>query len=312
LSDTDDISSLIFKQTLYVPIARKDLFKAIVNELFELFRPIQVEPMLFYQPAWYFSESAEYMDFSLNPEYFYIWKNISPIEPTQLRKLEKLRTEYKKNAEKIIADTPSYISNGYPFKIHIDVLKTDESGCEIEVECHPFLYYNIVNFKNKVDKLSKRNALLRCERYLKTLATGLKAKEIDRTESDLVKFTEFLGIGRTWMSATYALQLQEVSITMVAQKKGISLERENVKRILNRKIKDKEWSFDLQYQAFTKEVKRLYDIEISSLPRFLRKMRQAVLHEGYTPKEDEKELIISVTIALLKELKKVYEAESRN
>ena len=137
---------------------------------------------------------------------------------------------------------------------------------------------------------------------------GLTAKEI-YSDSNIAKYSGFLGIDRNWMSATIALQLQEVSIFLVAKKKGISLERKNVERILNRKINSNESIFDAQYKAFAKEVKRLYDIGIPSLAMWLRKMRQAVLHEGCNPTEKEKELAISATVHLLKELKKVYEAE---
>jgi len=308
MSETDDISSLIFKRTLHVPIAKKDLFETIKNELFKLFPPINAEPFYFYQEAWHHFNYEEHMNFGLKLEYFYIISNL-PIPNPQVRDCLRLRTEYRKNTRKMIANKSSYIDNGYPYDIYIYILKDDESGCDIEIECYPFLYYNIVEFKGKINNLEKQNALLTCERYLKSLTTGLKAKEIDRTESDVAKFTKFLGIDRNWMSAAYALQLQEVSIFLVAQKKGISLKREDVKSILHRRIKDDEWGFDLQYKAFTKEVKRLYNIEISSLPRQLRKMRQEVLHEGYNPKDDETKLTISVTIALLKQLKKVYEAE---
>jgi hypothetical protein len=45
------------------------------------------------------------------------------------------------------------------------------------------------------------------------------------------------------------------------------------------------------------------------MTKWLRKMRQEVLHEGCIPTEDEKELATSATVNLLKELKKVYDAE---
>lgn len=307
--EADDLKSLIFTRTLYVPIAKKELFNAILLELNKFFPPIIIEPWYFYQDAWLSSQSEEYMDFSLKLKFFYIFRNLSLSEPPQLRECERLRTEFKKNVNKIIADTPSYINNGYPFNLHIDLLKTDESGCEIEIECHPFLYYNIANFKAKVDNLENQRALLMCERYLKTLAVGLKAKEIDKTASDIAKFTKFLGIDKNWMSATYALQLQEVSITLVAKKKNIALDRKNVERILNKEIKANEGFFSYQYEAFAKEVKRLYDIEIPFMAMWLRKMRQVVLHEGHNPTEQENRQVISATVCLLKELKKVWEAE---
>lgn len=309
MSETNDLKSLILTRTWHVPIPKKELFDAILNELYKLFPPITYESWWFHQPAWNYSKSENYMDFSLNLLYPYILKNVDLSKPL-LQQYERLKAEFQKNVNKMINNAPSFVSDGDPYTLHIDILKTDESGCDIEVTCKPFLYWNITNFNAKIDNMRKQHAMLTCERFLKTLAVGLNAKDFDKTESDLARYTAFLGIDRNWMSATYALQLQEVSITMVAQKKGIALNRENVERILNKKIKEKDFSFSHQYEAFAKEVKRLYKIEIPLLPMWLRKMRQAVLHEGHNPTEKEKELAISATVCLLKELKKVYEAET--
>lgn len=307
MSETN-LKNLMITKVWHIPTSKKELFNAIVNQLNKLFPPIEISNWYFYESAWLTTDSDNFMDFSIKLVYRYILNNIDITKP-RLEEYERLRTEFNKNVNKHIQNAPSILYNGDPFTIHIDILETDESGCLIEIECCPFLYYNITNFKTKINNMEKQNALLKCERFLKTLAVGLNAEEIDRTESDISKFTTFLGIGRNWMIATYALQLQEVSIILVAQKKGISLKREDVKKILDKKkIKDDEWGFDLRYKAFTKEVKSLYNIELSSLPRQLRKMRQEVFHEGHNPKEDETKLAISVTIALLKELKKVYEA----
>jgi Zn-finger nucleic acid-binding protein len=309
MSENYDLKSLILTRTWHVPIAKKELFDAIVNELDKLFPPITYESWWFYQPAWNYSHSENYMDFSIKLEYLYILKNINASKPLY-EQYQKLKAEFNKNVDKLIDSAPSIVSNGDPSTLHIDILKTDESGCEIEVTCHPFLYWNITNFKAKIDNMEKQHAMLTCERYLKTLAVGLNAKDIDKTESNLAKFSSFLGINENWMTSTYALQLQEVSITMVAQKKGIALDRENVERILNKEIKEKDFSFSHKYEALAKEVKRLYDIEIPFMAMWLRKMRQAVLHEGHNPTEQEKELAISATVCLLKELKKIFETET--
>ena len=308
MSDTNDLKSLIFTQTLHVPIAKEDLFNSILEQLFKLFPPITIENWWFHQEAWDYSQSENYMDFCLKPEYFYILHKTDSSTP--LKEYERLKTEFKKNPNTIMKTAPSFIRNDYPYRIHIDVLKTDESGCDIEIECHPFLYLNITLFKAKVDNLEKQDAVLSFERHLKTLAIGLNAKEIDKTESNMAPYCSFLGISQNWMTSTYALQLQEVSITMVAKKKGIALDRENVEKILNKEIKEKDFSFSHQYEAFANEAKRLYDIDIPFMAIWLRKMRQAVLHEGHNPTEQEKDLAISATVCLLKELKKVYEAKT--
>ena len=309
MPETNELKSLILIRTWNVPIAKKELFDAILNELYTLFPPITYENWWFHQPAWNYSKCENYMDFSLNLLYPYILKNIDMSKP-RFQQYERLKAEFQKNINKMINNAPSFVNNGDPYSIHIDILETDESGCDIELTCQPFLYLNIMNFNAKIDNAKKQYAMLTCERFLKTLAVGLKAKEIDKTESNIASFSSFLGINQNWMTSTYALQLQEVSITIVAQKKGIALDRESVERILNKEIKEKDFSFSHQYEAFARAVKRLYDIDIPLMAMWLRKMRQAVLHEGHNPTEQEKELAISATICLLQELKKVYEAET--
>jgi hypothetical protein len=306
MSEANDLKSLMLTRTWNVPIAKKELFDAILNELSKLFQPITYGNLGFYQPAWNYSKSENYMDFSLNFLYPYILKNIDPSKPLLLQ-CERLKAEFQKNVIKMINNAPSFVNNGDPYRIHIDILKTDESGCDIELTCHPFLYLNITKFNAKIDKMSKQNAMLTCERFLKTLAVGLNAKEIDKIESNIATFSSFLGINQNWMPSTYALQLQEVSVTIVAKKKGIDLTKPNVEKILGKRIQEQE--FSSQYEAFTKEAKNRYNVDIPLMPAFLRKTRQAVLHEGYSPNEKEKEIIVSVTIDLLKELKKVWEAE---
>lgn len=308
MSEDSNLKRLIFTRTWHIPIAKKELFNIIVNELYKLFPPMNFTEWWFYQSAWEQTDSGNYMDFYLNPEYFYIRHKIDSTTP--IKEYERLKAEFEKNSKKIIKKVSLFINNDYPYKLHIDLLETDESGCIIEIECHPFLYYNIVNSNTEVDKLEKERAILAFKRHLKTLAVGLKAKEIDKTESDLSKFTAFLGLDRKWMTATYALQLQEVSITLVAKEKNIVLDKKNVSRILRKDIKEKNGFFSYKYEAFVKEVKRLYDVEIPFMAMWLRKMRQAVLHEGHNPTETEKKHAISATVCLLKELKKVYEAET--
>lgn len=302
-----NLKNLIIIKTWRVPISKKELFNAILMQLNNLFPPITYKQWWFYQPAWNAFDHDNYMDFYLQLVYLYINGNIDRSKPLY-EQYVRLKAEFHKNVNKMLKNAPSFVSNGDPQTLHIDILETSESGCVVEIECCPFLYFNITNFKAKIDSMGKQHALIMCERFLKTLAVGLNAKEIDRAQSDIAKFTTFLGIDKNWMSATYALQLQEVSITMVAKKKGISLKKEDVERILDCKITE-GFGFDHQYKAFAKEVKRLYDIEIPSLARFLRKMRQAVLHEGYNPTNREKELIVSATIDLLKALENVYKVE---
>jgi len=132
-------------------------------------------------------------------------------------------------------------------------------------------------------------------------------KNISKDISDISKFSEFLGINKNWMSATCALQIQEVAVTIVAKQKGIKLDRRNVTEIA-KNSQSSEPAFSKKYEAFCIEVKNRYNIEMPLLITDLRDMRKSVLHQGYTPKEEEIVPIIYFTLGLLKRLKSVSEA----
>jgi len=130
----------------------------------------------------------------------------------------------------------------------------------------------------------------------------LKVRELQSPEptADLMDSALFLGLDTNWSVATCALQLQEVATILVAEKKSIRLDKQSVERILGRKIQD--FSFNYQYEAFSKEVKRLFSVEMPILTMYLRKMRVEVLHEGYNPQPEEKASIVSFTVGLLEKL----------
>jgi hypothetical protein len=178
MSNTKSLKDIIFSKTLHIPVPKEKLFDKITIELFKLNPPIVVDPWYFYQPAWNCSNFEEYMDFKVDLEYFYMLKKIPLSRKVESKDYERIRREYRKNVEKMIDNQPSFLHDGDPYKIHIDVLRNDDSGCDIELECRPFLYYNLVKFKANINDLEKQNAILGCERFLKTLTTGLKAKEL--------------------------------------------------------------------------------------------------------------------------------------
>lgn len=306
MAENIDLSSLIITRTWQVPIKKKELFNTISNELHKLFPPLQYRNWWFYQPAWNLVDKGEYMEFSLKLEYFYIITNVDPSKDP-FDQYQRLLNEYKKNHSKIINKSPSIISNSYPYQIHINILKNDETNCEIELICQPFLYWNLLSFKGKVDNMEKEHSIFTCEQYLKKLASGLQAKDVNITKDDLSEFTEFLGIDKNWMSSTCALQLQEVAVTMVAAKKGIKLDKRSVgDTTIN--SEPNEPAFNKKYEAFSIEVKRLCGIDMPRMTTSLRDMRKAVLHQGYNPKEEEKAAIILFTEGLLRKLETVYKA----
>lgn len=302
--ETDELKSWVFTQTLHVPIIRKELANAIYSELNKIFPPIDHD--FFYVRSWNCDETEKWIDFWLNVEYCFIKHNMGFQNPT-LEAYKKLKQEYYKDIKKVAKKLPSIISNGYPFTIRVYILESNESGCVIKLVSYPFLYINKSTFRTQIDDLKKQTALTFFQDALQKLTIGLNAK--DKSEYDLASFSSFLGINQNWMTSTLALQLQGVSITIVSKIKGIVLDKSSVERILNRPIQKDEHFFSCQYEAFVREAKRRYGIEIPFMANWLRKMRQAVLHEGLIPTEEEREQVISATVSLLKELKKLYEAE---
>lgn len=133
----------------------------------------------------------------------------------------------------------------------------------------------------------------------------LKVREIKSPEptADLMNSSVFLGLDTNWSVATCALQLQEVATKIVSEKKGIGLDKQSIEKILGKEIQD--FSFNYQYEAFSKEVRRLFNIEMPILTMHLRKMRVKVLHEGYNPQPEEKNSIVSFTVGLLEKLEAI-------
>jgi hypothetical protein len=129
------------------------------------------------------------------------------------------------------------------------------------------------------------------------------ARSRKESEQRMTECAAFMGLDDNWFSATSALQLQEVAVTLVAQKKGITLSRESVERILSKRVEN--LSFNEQYEAFSKHVKDVSGIEMPILTAHLRKMRAMVLHQGYNPKPEETKPLVDFTVGLLQKLKSI-------
>ena len=123
------------------------------------------------------------------------------------------------------------------------------------------------------------------------------------TIADLIGSVQFLGLDNNWFTATCALQLQEVAIVLSSEKKGIMLDKANVERILGleRPIEG-ELPFSQRYEAFSKEVKRLFHLDMPEMLIDMRTVRYKVLHQGKNPTPEEVDSIVTFTIGLLKKL----------
>ena len=137
--------------------------------------------------------------------------------------------------------------------------------------------------------------------FLSRILTILKKNRKRQPHVELAKLASFLGLDENWFSATCALQLQEVAITLFAKRRNIKLDKKHVERILNRKIGS--LSFNEKYEAFSKEIKRLYNVDMPILTTEFRKMRAKILHGGYNPEPEETDAIVSFTLGLLQKLR---------
>lgn len=125
------------------------------------------------------------------------------------------------------------------------------------------------------------------------------------TVNDLVKSVQSLGLNKNWFTATCALQLQEVVITIVSEKMGIILNKLNVERILETTIEG-EPSFNLKYQAFSKEVKER-NVDMPLIYEDMRTTRRKVLHLGKNPTSEDVDTIMTFTIGLCEKLSQVID-----
>ena len=137
--------------------------------------------------------------------------------------------------------------------------------------------------------------------FLSKIFTVLKKIRKREPYAELAKLASFLGLDKNWFLATCALQLQEVAITLFANQKCIKLDKKHVERILNRKIDI--LSFNGKYEAFSKEMKRLYNVDMPILTTQFRKIRAEILHKGYNPEPEETNAIIGFTLGLLQKLR---------
>lgn len=138
-----------------------------------------------------------------------------------------------------------------------------------------------------------------------TQAPTAYQSETQRLASEMFQNCKNLSLDENWVLATLALQLQEVAIVFYSKKLGIDLNKQNVEKILGKKIEDNFLPFNFMYDALSKEVERLCKVQMPILAKSFREMRTEVLHRGYNPKVEETCSIITFTDGLLKKLESI-------
>jgi hypothetical protein len=91
---------------------------------------------------------------------------------------------------------------------------------------------------------------------------GASTENTEQSTANLMGSASFLDLDTNWSVATVALQLQEVTIKLVTEKIGLDINKANVEKILNSKFEAKDFGFNQKYEAFVKEVKRLFNVDM--------------------------------------------------
>jgi len=138
-----------------------------------------------------------------------------------------------------------------------------------------------------------------------------ETSRLESPTSELSRHLPFLSLSEDWMCATIALQLQEVAVTILSKRFDIVLDKQNVEKILGKNVGN-DLTFSMKYDAFSKEVERLYNVEMPRMAKDLRKMRTEVLHKGYNPKREETSAIVNFTAGFLQKLESIKPRNVRN
>jgi len=222
--------------------------------------------------------------------------------------LQIVRTRTKTISTQEFKENIFYLYQNWKTEIE-PMLKKSEIDDAILSTLDNLFEYVYTYAKSRVAYVSvvKKNVSEINDIFLSKIFVVLKKNKEHEPHIDLVKSVSFLGLDTNWFSATCALQLQEVAITLVAKQKNIQLDKKHVEKILDRKID--YLSFNEQYEAFSREIKRLYDVDMPFLTTQFRRIRVKILHEGYNPEPEEKDSIVSFTLGLLQKLKDMSDRE---
>lgn len=133
---------------------------------------------------------------------------------------------------------------------------------------------------------------------------SIPQEEAESRISTWFKNISFLQLDENWITATIALQLQEVAVTILSKRFGIVLDKQHVEGVLGKKVNG-ELTFNMKYDAFSKEVEKLCNVKMPIMTKDFRRMRTQILHMGYNPKREETDAIVSFTMGFLQKLERL-------
>lgn len=163
---TIDLERLRVRQTYFVPTKREKLTTVIVEEL-EKFESGKG----FYSIArpWFVTEHDKSITFQLNYRFVHlIYKG-----KRDLSEAKKILDAYDQKLPESFFRTIEERRSCTPDMIYVDVTRSEETGCEIEVECLPNLYRRFSQIhKTEIEEHLIQDAYISCKRFLRTVFVG--------------------------------------------------------------------------------------------------------------------------------------------
>lgn len=164
-----DLERLRVRQSFFVPIKKEKLAQLIHHEL--LGNPKLGGKLHVITKPWTMEMHGDLISFHKSYRYSYILLRLSGL-PT-LKEVEKISKEFGKNRAGKYLETVECIRGNSPDDIFVNIMRSEERGCEIEVECLPVLYRKISLGKiERVEEHQIQDAYINCERFLRTIFVG--------------------------------------------------------------------------------------------------------------------------------------------
>ena len=181
---TIDLERLIVRQTYFVPHGENKLRDAILTELNKHNLPfLDIEP--------WFVASEHKGCFSFERSMHWIHIDIHSSTGASRKEIRELDKQYlKMDLQGQLEDLEIFVDN-VPFILHVRVVRSEKTGCEVEVECLPSLYTKLNRLRKvRTDEFTIQDAVLTCRRFLKHIfESGLSSTLIKEEKREPLKPT---------------------------------------------------------------------------------------------------------------------------
>ena len=185
---TIDLERLVVRQTYFIPLKENQLRDMIFAELNKQhFSYLDILPWIVT------SEHKNCFSFERSMRWLYIDFRVSV--GRDRNEIKRLAKEYSKiSLKKQLEDLQTFVDN-LPFAIHVRIVRSEDEGCQVEVECLPSLYMKLNrSVIDHANEFSIQDAALTCRRCMNDVfVSGLDATPISEQKIELPKkITEFL------------------------------------------------------------------------------------------------------------------------